>query len=99
MKSLIYGYGETGKSFERYLQKKNLEFKIFDKNIIEYNKDYNLTDFDQILCSPGIPRNDFEEIIKLNKKPTKKSTFLFGISHELPEIIGIIIGLYLNQKC
>ena len=40
MKSLIYGYGETGKSFERYLQKKNLEFKIFDKNIIEYNKDY-----------------------------------------------------------
>ena len=37
MKSLIYGYGETGKSFERYLQKKNLEFKIFDKNIIEYN--------------------------------------------------------------
>ena len=54
MKSLIYGYGETGKSFERYLQKKNLEFKIFDKNIIEYNKDYNLMDFDQILCSPGI---------------------------------------------
>ena len=67
MKSLIYGYGETGKSFERYLQKKNLEFKIFDKNIIEYNKDYNLKDFDQILCSPGIPRNDFEEIIKSNK--------------------------------
>ena len=67
MKSLIYGYGETGKSFERYLQKKNLEFKIFDKNIIEYNKNYNLMDFDQILCSPGIPRNDFEEITRSNK--------------------------------
>ena len=67
MKSLIYGYGETGKSFERYLQKKSLEFKIFDKNIIEYNKNYNLIDFDQILCSPGIPKNDFEEIIKSNK--------------------------------
>jgi len=67
MKSLIYGYGETGKSFERYLQKKNLEFKIFDKNIIKYNKNYNLMDFDQILCSPGIPRNDFEEIVRSNK--------------------------------
>ena len=67
MKSLIYGYGETGKSFERYLQKKNLGFKIFDKNIIEYNKNYNLMDFDQILCSPGIPRNDFEEITRSNK--------------------------------
>jgi len=67
MKSLIYGYGETGKSFERYLQNKNLEFKIFDKNIIEYNTDYNLMDFDQILCSPGIPKNDFEEIIRSNK--------------------------------
>ena len=67
MKSLIYGYGETGKSFERYLQKKNLQFKIFDKNIIEYNKNYNLMDFDQILCSPGISRNNFEEITRLNR--------------------------------
>ena len=67
MKSLIYGYGETGKSFERYLQKKNLGFKIFDKNIIAYNKNYNLMDFDQILCSPGIPRNDFEKITRSNK--------------------------------
>ena len=32
MKSLIYGYGETGKSFERYLANKNLEFEIFDEN-------------------------------------------------------------------
>ena len=72
MKSLIYGYGETGKSFERYLQKKNLEFKIFDKNIIEYNKNYNLMDFDQILCSPGISRNDFEEITRLNRNNRHK---------------------------
>ena len=41
MKSLIYGYGETGKSFERYLANKNLEFEIFDalgyRNLIMRN--------------------------------------------------------------
>ena len=30
MRSLIYGYGETGKSFERYLNKQNKDFDIFD---------------------------------------------------------------------
>ena len=67
MKSLIYGYGETGKSFERYLIKKNLEYEIFDKNIPDYNKHYNLIDFDQILCSPGIPRSIFKKINSRNK--------------------------------
>jgi len=33
MKSLIYGYGETGKSFERYLNKNNEKFEIFDNNL------------------------------------------------------------------
>ena len=33
MKSLIYGYGVTGKSFERYLIKKNIDFDIYDINI------------------------------------------------------------------
>ena len=32
MKSLIYGYGITGKSFERYLKAKNIEYDIYDKN-------------------------------------------------------------------
>ena len=67
MKSLIYGYGETGKSFERYLNKKNLDFEIYDQNIIEYNKKYNLREFDQILCSPGIPINTLKEINKVNQ--------------------------------
>ena len=42
MKSLIYGYGETGKSFERYLTNKNLEFEIFDENISPSNLIKNL---------------------------------------------------------
>ena len=68
MKSLIYGYGETGKSFERYLINNNqFEFFIYDQNIPRFNNEYDLSSFDQILCSPGIPKNIFEKIKKDNK--------------------------------
>ena len=67
MKSLIYGYGETGKSFERYLIKKNLDFEIYDQNIIKYNKKYELRKFDKILCSTGIPIKTFKQISKINQ--------------------------------
>ena len=30
MKSLIFGYGQTGKSFENYLENKNISFDIYD---------------------------------------------------------------------
>ena len=52
MKSLIYGYGETGKSFERYLNKNNKKFEIFDNNLRNYKKEFNLKDFEKIFCSP-----------------------------------------------
>ena len=43
MKSLIYGYDKTGKSFERYLKKNNqLDFKIYDSNILKFNRKYDL---------------------------------------------------------
>ena len=48
MRSLIYGYGDTGKSFERYLKDKKIDFDIFDSNIAEHNQNYNFKDFDQI---------------------------------------------------
>jgi len=57
MRSLIYGYGDTGKSFERYLDSKKFDYEIFDINISHYNLNYDFQDFDQILCSPGIPKN------------------------------------------
>jgi|TARA_A100001015_G_scaffold178831_1_gene198787 UDP-N-acetylmuramoylalanine--D-glutamate ligase len=60
--SLIYGYGDTGKSFERYLEDKKIDFKIFDSNITEYNLNYNFQDFDKILCSPGVSKDIFENI-------------------------------------
>mgnify|MGYP006236008963 FL=1 len=62
MRSLIYGYGDTGKSFERYLDKKKYDYEIFDTNISQYNLNYDFQDFDQILCSPGIPKDIFENI-------------------------------------
>ena len=37
MKSLIFGYGVTGQSFERYLKKKNIAFEIYDANVIRPN--------------------------------------------------------------
>ena len=68
MKSLIYGYSKTGQSFERYLNKKEkLNFDIYDANIPKFNKKYDLKNYDQILCSPGIPKQIFEEIKKKNK--------------------------------
>ena len=66
MRSLIYGYGDTGKSFERYLKDKKIDFDIFDSNIVEHNQNYNFKDFDQILCSPGVPKNIFENIKSKN---------------------------------
>ena len=67
MRSLIYGYGETGKSFERYLNKQNKDFDIFDDNIGKYNQELDLKSYDEIFCSPGIERNIFKNLHNQNK--------------------------------
>ena len=60
MKSLIFGYGVTGHSFERYLQKKGEDFEIYDENvkgpnIINKLPDYKKLDsYKMIYLSPGI---------------------------------------------
>tara|TARA_B100001093_G_scaffold512003_1_gene581031 strand:- start:362 stop:1402 length:1041 start_codon:yes stop_codon:yes gene_type:complete len=66
VKSLIYGYGKTGKSFERYLKRKNKDFDIFDSNINKYNKKPDFTNYDEIFCSPGIPQTTFKQLHKKN---------------------------------
>ena len=60
MKSLIFGYGITGQSFERYLIKKGTAFDIYDKNLKGPNI-YNqlpdqaaLSSYEMIYLSPGI---------------------------------------------
>ena len=60
MKSLIFGYGVTGQSFERYLKKKNIVFEIYDANLIRPNISNILPDqkklesYEMIYMSPGI---------------------------------------------
>ena len=60
MKSLIFGYGVTGQSFERYLKKKNIVFEIYDANLIGPNINNILPDqkklesYEMIYMSPGI---------------------------------------------
>ena len=39
MKSLIYGYGITGQSFEKYLIRNNIEYEIYDDNKSLYISD------------------------------------------------------------
>ena len=60
MKSLIFGYGITGQSFERYLTKKDIAFDIYDKNLKGPNISNHLPDqtllssYEMIYLSPGI---------------------------------------------
>ena len=60
MKSLIFGYGITGQSFERYLTKKSTAFDIYDKSLKGpniYNQlpdQTSLSSYEMIYLSPGI---------------------------------------------
>ena len=76
MKSLIYGYGITGKSFERYLIKKNIDFDIYDINISDYSSNKDFSKYKKIYCSPGIPREEFKSLKKTNKVLTDIDIFL-----------------------
>ena len=60
MKSLIFGYGITGQSFERYLAKKGKVFEIYDENVKGPNifnilpDQAQLSSYEMIYLSPGI---------------------------------------------
>jgi len=74
MKSLIFGYGITGQSFERYLNKKGIDFEIYDVEIIGPNitnklpNKEKLESFKMVYLSPGInlkkiyPKGEFDQI-------------------------------------
>jgi len=69
VKSLIYGYGITGQSVEKYLIKNNIEYLIYDDNKIVYTSDLftdNLKqEWDVIYCSPGVSRETFKNLKKI----------------------------------
>ena len=63
MKSLIIGYGTTGKSFEKFLATNSISFDIFDedktklenkKNILDCLNDASISDYVNFYISPGI---------------------------------------------
>ena len=74
MKSLIFGYGITGQSFERYLLEKGIEFDIYDEEAV-HSKIYSklpdikkLKSYEMVYLSPGInlkniyPNGEFNQI-------------------------------------
>ena len=89
MKSLIFGYGQTGKSFENYLNDKNINFDVYDDDkskLSEPNQQKNITpsfnnlkDYNEIYISPGIKLENYltkEEISNLNLKSDLDIFFL-----------------------
>ena len=49
-----------GKSFERYLLKRNIDYDIYDENISNYSSNKDFSKYSKIYCSPGIPREKFK---------------------------------------
>ena len=66
MKSLIYGYGVTGRSIERYLIKNNVEYEIFDDNKELYISEKFTNELEAawyvIYCSPGISKEKYKKL-------------------------------------
>ena len=89
MKSLIFGYGQTGKSFENYLENKNISFDIYDDDkskLSEIHQEKNISpsfsdlkDYQDIYISPGVKLENYltkEEISNLNFKSDLDIFFL-----------------------
>ena len=74
MKSLIFGYGITGRSFARYLTDKGIDFDIYDEEVREIPIFCHLPDreklksYEMVYLSPGInikkiyPNGEFDQI-------------------------------------
>ena len=60
MKKLIFGYGTTGKSVEKYFQKNDIKYYIYDDDdSIKINQEavFNenkLSEIDEVIISPGV---------------------------------------------
>ena len=74
MKSLIFGYGITGRSFARYLTEKGIDFDIYDEEVEDPSVFWQLPDreklksYEMVYLSPGInikkiyPNGEFDQI-------------------------------------
>ena len=81
MKSLIYGYGITGKSFEKYLIRNNIEYDIYDDDKSLYISDRFTSELNQnwnvIYCSPGITKKNIQKLKSLKYKFIKTDIEIF----------------------
>ena len=75
MTSLIFGYGVTGQSFDRYLTKNGIKFDIYDVKYIDHPNAFSklpskekLQSYEMVYMSPGInilelyPNKEFEAV-------------------------------------
>ena len=75
MTSLIFGYGMTGQSFDRYLTKNGIKFDIYDVKHVDHPNAFNklpskekLQSYEMVYISPGInilelyPNKEFETV-------------------------------------
>ena len=75
MTSLIFGYGMTGQSFDRYLTKNGIKFDIYDVKHVDHPNAFNklpskekLKSYEMVYISPGInilelyPNKEFETV-------------------------------------
>ena len=97
MKSLIFGYGLTGQSVERYLIRNNIDYLIYDdsreivKNIDEPKlfKSQDINSIDQVIISPGVrPDNDLVLNFEARKIPIRTDIDIFASRYE-GDIIGV----------
>lgn len=76
MKSLIIGYGTTGKSFEKYLTENSIDFDIFDedkakleskKNTLDCLNDQSISIYESLYISPGVQFKKYFSTLNLAK--------------------------------
>ena len=67
MPSLIYGFGVTGKSFQRYLDNKGEEFEIYDtlhSDALKIASKIEDGFYKNIYVSPSVPKEKFINLKK-----------------------------------
>ena len=95
-KFLIYGYGISGKSIERYLNNKNCNYNIYDDfkkitNKKTINKDYlhnNINEYDYFIVSPSIKINKNHLLYKYKNKILIDLDFL-SLELSKQKLIGV----------
>ncbi len=95
-KILIFGYGKTGKSVQKYFIKNNINYSIWDDNkkliTTKIDKNYYLKKYDYIILSPGVDIYNHKNklFFKIHKKNIITDLDIFFLSKQnLKYIIGI----------